>query len=92
MPVLQIDDASDDPQFVLQSECRLLRPSGLLLVNFPAWVGKRFLRLSSFRLGFSLKLEIDDHKMYYGKRDLWRMLVHAGFKPSEIHSDITSSV
>jgi SAM-dependent methyltransferase len=73
-----------EPQFVLQSAWRLLKPSGLLLVNVPTWIGKRFLELSAFRLGFSPKVEIDDHKMYYGKRDLWPMLVRAGFKPSEI--------
>jgi len=73
-----------EPQFVIQSAWRLLRPSGLLLVNVPTWVGKRFLELSAFRLGFSPKVEIDDHKMYYGKRDLWPMLVRSGFKPSEI--------
>lgn len=73
-----------DPQFVVQSAWRLLRPSGLLLINVPTWVGKRFLELSAFRFGFSPKLEIDDHKMYYGKRDLWPVLVRSGFKPSQI--------
>ena len=73
-----------EPQLVIQSTYRLLRRSGLLLVNVPTWSGKRFLEMSAFRLGFSPKLEIDDHKMYYGKRDLWPMLVHAGFKPSQI--------
>ena len=73
-----------EPQFVVQSAWRLLRPSGLLLVNVPTWVGKRFLELSAFRLGLSPKIEIDDHKMYYGKRDLWPMLVRSGFKPSQI--------
>jgi len=73
-----------EPQFVIQSAWRVIRPSGMLLVNVPTWVGKRFLELSAFRLGFSPKVEIDDHKMYYGKRDLWPMLVRAGFKPSEI--------
>ena len=73
-----------EPQFVIQSAWRLLRGSGLLLVNVPTWSGKRFLELSAFRLGFSPKLEIDDHKMYYDKRDLWPMLVRAGFKPSQI--------
>jgi SAM-dependent methyltransferase len=73
-----------EPQFVLQSAWRLLKPSGLLLVNVPTWVGKQFLELSAFRLGFSPKVEIDDHKMYYGKRDLWPLLVRAGFKPSQI--------
>ena len=73
-----------EPQFVLQSAWRLLRCSGLLLINVPTWNGKRFLELSAFRLGLSPKVEIDDHKMYYGKRDLWPMLVRAGFKPSQI--------
>lgn len=73
-----------EPQFVLHSAWRLLKPSGLLLVNVPTWSGKRLLELSAFRLGFSPKVEIDDHKMYYGKRDLWPMLVRAGFKPSQI--------
>jgi len=73
-----------EPQFVIESARRLLRPSGLLLVNVPTWVGKRFLELSAFRLGLSPKVEIDDHKMYYGKRDLWPMLVRSGFRPSQI--------
>ncbi len=73
-----------EPQFVIESALRLLRPTGLLLVNVPTWVGKRFLELSAFRLGLSPKVEIDDHKMYYGKRDLWPMLVRSGFKPSQI--------
>jgi SAM-dependent methyltransferase len=73
-----------EPQFVIQSAWSLLRRSGLLLVNVPTWSGKRFLELSAFRFGFSSKVEIDDHKMYYGKRDLWPILVRAGFKPSQI--------
>ena len=73
-----------EPQFVVQSAWRLLRPSGLLLVNVPTWIGKGFLEFSAFRLGLSPKVEIDDHKMYYDKRDLWPMLVRGGFKPSQI--------
>jgi SAM-dependent methyltransferase len=73
-----------EPEFVIQTAWRLLRPSGVLLINVPTWIGKRFLELSAFRLGFSPKVEIDDHKMYYGKRDLWPMLVRFGFKPSQI--------
>jgi SAM-dependent methyltransferase len=73
-----------EPQSVINSAWSLLRPSGLLLVNVPTWVGKRLLELSAFRLGFSPKVEIDDHKMYYGKRDLWPILVRSGFKPSQI--------
>lgn len=73
-----------EPQFALQSAWRLLRPSGLLLINVPTWLGKRFLEFSAFRLGLSPKVEMDDHKMYYDKRDLWPLLVRSGFKPSQI--------
>jgi len=73
-----------EPHFALQSAWRLLKPSGLLLVNVPTWLGKRFLEFSAFRLRLSPKVEMDDHKMYYGKRDLWPLLVGAGFKPSQI--------
>ena len=64
---------------------RLLKPGGALLVNVPTWRGKFFLEFSAFRLGTSPALEMDDHKMYYDKRDLWPLLVAAGFKPSRIH-------
>ena len=73
-----------EPQFAIQSAWRLLKPSGLLLINVPTWLGKGFLEFSAFRLGLSPKVEMDDHKMYYGKRDLWPLLVRSGFKPSQI--------
>lgn len=62
----------------------MLRPGGILLVNVPTWWGKGVLEFSAFRLGLSPKTEMDDHKMYYDKRDLWPLLVQAGFRPSEI--------
>jgi 2-polyprenyl-3-methyl-5-hydroxy-6-metoxy-1,4-benzoquinol methylase len=73
-----------DPLFVIESVGGLLKPSGVLLINVPTWRGKAFLEFSAFRLGLSPKIEMDDHKMYYDKRDLWPLLVRAGFKPSLI--------
>lgn len=73
-----------DPLFVIEAVRGLLKPSGVLLINVPTWLGKRFLEFSAFRLGLSPKVEMDDHKMYYDKRDLWPLLVRAGFKPSAI--------
>ena len=34
--------------------------------------------------GWAPAVEMDDHKMYYDVRDLWPMLVAAGFRPSRI--------
>ena len=73
-----------DPLLVLQSAREMLNPFSVLLINVPTWRGKSFLEFSAFRLGLSPKLEMDDHKMYYDKRDLWPLLVRAGFKPSQI--------
>jgi SAM-dependent methyltransferase len=73
-----------DPGAVLSAVRQRLRPGGILLVNVPTWRGKYFLELSAFCWGLSPKVEMDDHKMYYDKRDLWPLLVRAGFKPSGI--------
>jgi hypothetical protein len=73
-----------DPLLVVQAAREMLKPSGVLLLNVPTWRGKSCLEFSAFRLGLSPKLEMDDHKMYYDKRDLWPLLVRAGFKPSQV--------
>jgi SAM-dependent methyltransferase len=64
---------------------RVLAPGGVCLLNVPSWRGKRFLELAVFRLKFGPRSGIDDHKMYYDVRDLWPLLVQAGFRPSDIH-------
>jgi SAM-dependent methyltransferase len=74
-----------DPLGVVTRARELLRPGGILLINVPTWRGKFFLELSAFRLGLSPKVEMDDHKMYYDQRDLWPLLVKAGFRPSNLH-------
>jgi SAM-dependent methyltransferase len=63
---------------------RILAPGGVCLLNVPSWRGKWFLEFSAFRLGLSPSAEMDDHKMYYNTRDLWPLLVQAGFRPSGI--------
>ena len=73
-----------EPLPVLRACHALLAPGGSLVINVPDWVGKRFLEFSAYRLGLSPAAGVDDHKMYYGKRDLWPLLVRAGFRPAQV--------
>jgi SAM-dependent methyltransferase len=73
-----------DPLAMLQELHRLTAAGGVCLINVPSWQGKRFLELSAFRLGLSPAEEMDDHKRYYDPRDLWPLLVSAGFVPHAI--------
>lgn len=81
---LSVLEHLEHPQRALDGFCRILAPGGLALINVPSWRGKPWLELSAFRLGLSPAAEIDDHRRYYDPRDLWPMLVQAGFRPSEI--------
>lgn len=72
------------PQETLDHFHRLLRPGGTCAVNVPSWRGKTALEFSAFRLGTSPAEEMDDHKMYYDPRDLWPLMVRAGFAPHAI--------
>jgi 2-polyprenyl-3-methyl-5-hydroxy-6-metoxy-1,4-benzoquinol methylase len=72
------------PLETLKEFRRILAPRGTCLLNVPTWRGKWFLEFSAFRLKTSPPDEMDDHKMYYDLRDLWPLLVQAGFLPSQI--------
>ncbi len=73
-----------EPLRSLQEFWRILSPGGACFINVPSWMGKRFLEFSAFRLGLSPAVEMDDHKNYYDPRDLWPLLVRAGFTPRGI--------
>jgi SAM-dependent methyltransferase len=73
-----------NPQTALDHFHRLLAPGGVAILNVPSWLGKPLLELAAFRLGVSPAEEMNDHKAYYDPRDLWPMLVRAGFRPSMI--------
>ncbi len=81
---LSVLEHLSEPQRMLDEIRRLLAPGGAALINVPSWRGKALLELSAFRFGLSPAEEMDDHKRYYDPRDLWPMLVQAGFPPSGI--------
>lgn len=81
---LSVLEHLDEPQQTLDAFRRILAPGGVALINVPSWRGKPWLEFSAFRLGLSPAVEMEDHRSYYDPRDLWPMLVRAGFRPSAI--------
>lgn len=73
-----------DPLPILKQCFTLLNEGGLFIANVPTWRGKTVLELLAFSWHFSPEEEMNDHKMYFDIRDLWPLLVKAGFKPSGI--------
>jgi SAM-dependent methyltransferase len=73
-----------EPEEAVRQFRRILAPGGVAVLNVPSWLGKPFLEFAAFRLGVSPAEEMNDHKAYYDPRDLWPMLVRAGFRPSMI--------
>jgi SAM-dependent methyltransferase len=73
-----------EPLRLLEELRRVCAPGGTCLINVPSWRGKWFLEFSAYRLNLSPPAEMDDHKAYYDPRDLWPLLVRAGFVPHEV--------
>ena len=93
----KVDDASLDivlcvavlehlwePEIALREFHRILKVGGVAFVTVPTWLDKWPLEFSAFRLGLSPPEEMNDHKRYYSPKDLWPMLVRAGFLPQDI--------
>lgn len=74
----------DHPKEIIKEIYRVLDKNGTAIINAPNWLGKYFLELSAFKFGLSPIEEMNDHKMYYGKKDLWPLIIKAGFKPSNL--------
>jgi SAM-dependent methyltransferase len=73
-----------EPLATLRELHRITAPGGVVFINVPSWRGKWALEFSAFRLGLSPASEMNDHKMYYDPKDLWPLLVRAGFIPEAI--------
>lgn len=74
----------DEPLATLVEINRTLAPNGVAVINVPSWRGKVALETAAFRFRVAPAAEMDDHRTYFDPRDLWPLLVKAGFQPSRI--------
>jgi 2-polyprenyl-3-methyl-5-hydroxy-6-metoxy-1,4-benzoquinol methylase len=73
-----------DRKLFLSEIYRTLKPAGVVVVNVPSWIGKTFLEFCAFKLKIASSLEMNDHKIYFDPKDLWPLLIEAGFTPQKI--------
>jgi hypothetical protein len=62
----------------------ILAEGAVLFVNVPSWRGKIYLEFAAFQINLAPREEMEDHKRYYSKRELWLEIREAGFMPSTI--------
>lgn len=74
----------NDPVETLNIALKKCKPETTFFINVPSWRGKFFLELAAFKFGMAPFSEMDDHKVYYSKNELWKLLVDAGLKPHQI--------
>jgi len=74
----------DEPVDLLSQVKNIMSEGGILYINVPSWRGKFFLEFAAFRFNLAPREEMEDHKRYYSKRDLWIEIRKAGFLPSRI--------
>src|SRR5262245_55354655 len=73
-----------EPERVLDHVRRTMRSGGVCFLNVPSWWGKFVLETAAFKLHLTSEDEINDHKRYYDRRELWNLVVRGGFKPNQV--------
>ena len=71
---------------LLKEVRRVLRKDGLLILTTPTPFSRPILEFMAFRLGIISKIEIRDHKKYYGYTDMQQLAAKTGFSMVDYHT------
>jgi SAM-dependent methyltransferase len=74
----------DNPLKLLKVVKNVASDNSKIYINVPSWMGKFFLEKAAFKLNLAPRDEMEDHKNYYDKKNLWTLVRSAGFLPSQI--------
>jgi SAM-dependent methyltransferase len=72
------------PDLVLATLKNKMKINSVIYICVPNWNGKKFLELGAFKLRFLSFEEMNDHKFYFSKKELWLLLLRSGFQPANI--------
>ena len=77
--LLAVLEHLEDPKKLVSESNRILKSSGILLITTPSLKSKSLLEFLSFRMRIVSPAEIRDHKHYFSKMELIKLLEEAGF-------------
>jgi 2-polyprenyl-3-methyl-5-hydroxy-6-metoxy-1,4-benzoquinol methylase len=72
--MLAVMEHLENDRAILEECARLLRPGGGILITVPSWYAKPVLEFLAFRLHLVNPEEIKDHKRYYNRSELHRLI------------------
>ena len=75
----------DHPREVIKEAIRILKPGGKLILTTPSPRAKKLLEFLSFRMGLISAREIREHKNYFDRLSLKKMLVSLKVSKIEHH-------
>ena len=81
--MLAVLEHLEQPTAILHEIRRVLTPCGKLVLTVPSKTAKPILEFLAFRIGIINRAEIADHKKYYDRRSLTRLLDETGFAVCE---------
>jgi len=72
------------PKVVLESIQNIITEDSLIYISVPSWLGRTMLEFFAFVLKIAPIEEMQDHKFYFNKKQLWQLLIDSGFKPASL--------
>lgn len=75
----------DKPKVIIDESLRILKKGGKLILTTPTPKAKKFLEFLAYRLKLLSRREIEEHKNYFKRDDIEKMLLKSKYKTKLIH-------
>jgi 2-polyprenyl-3-methyl-5-hydroxy-6-metoxy-1,4-benzoquinol methylase len=77
--MLAVLEHLEQPEIVIKEIYRILKPAGTFIMTTPSKLAKLILEFSAFKLHLIDERSIADHKRYFNKKELSKILSSSGF-------------
>lgn len=70
-----------NPKIALNRLKTILTSNSVVYINVPNWQAKYIFEKLAWKMHLISGVEIEDHKNYFTKRELWTLVINSGFGP-----------